>query len=1305
MTYKTGLTLVAAWVVFLCGIAVAPAMAQINWVTMLNRPTDYVPYERPAFTVASDGSTYFAASRDSGRLIRLVLLDTSGALVWERWLYGTVSAPQVPLVVLTDDSVTIAFIGSPGSTCMARFSRLGEKLADACANASTYAGTGNRLAILPDGDIIVAGGFRSIVRFSPLGQVRWIRNVVGDPLAFLVASGINSHGNYFELELQRFRVWGAVDGELITDVAANIVCCSNFVSRGFEFVSLPDSIIVIESVRGNDATLAKYSNEGLISWQTTVHFSVDSTFLPISLHRDATDGVILAAGGEAARISMGGAVLWQRRYEGAFRLLKIGAELLALQRVDTGAVFTLSAFPIAESNGQPGVVRTYSQTTARSPDLLQGTATGMILNQGSFTALDANLVSRWTYTPTSTAAAHSLTIPCPVRPLQRGTNGDWWARVNDVSFGYDQWSRVIDANGAIRNVGSLAQFQCGFAMAEDGGRVIVDQSSESRARKLSAASEILWNTQGFLMSAGSGGDTPSVAVGSAGDTAYLTFGVHGRVSANGALRYERRSSISSLYALTQFDGIGNAVISGRRDFDYPIGPAVERISPSGELLSSFNYASNCVENGLTLLPDGDVVIADCADVYKIGSDGAVRWKRSVSVPYFDGRINFAALSTDASGNVFVGGCVRNGYPENGGFGAIAIASWDATGVARWQRIERASSSFFQCVSALAPDGSGGAYATVTTASNLFTRGETFLTYFDASGTALWRHVDALSERPARNADIALGADGHLRMLVTEGPSELHPARVTLRKVNPAGLPSSLRLRFLAIPTQPVPYRDAFVVRIGLVSADGGLALATSPTPIRIGIAEGAGLMMGSLGCVVAVGASDCAIRSVRYSALGSGATLWASSDGMPTVTSSSIFFRVSPTSTMISFVGQPPYIAYSKRRVIFAVVGASDAAATVLGSFDGSFSDPSTGLYNCAYSTAEGEPLSVTCDHVIRSATLPFNATFIGAVGLYENSTAPPLSISVQKVTPTIRVEADADNIFVQGEPLLLRVALFVPNGVNVTKFIAAGTLRANGIECAAPIATGTVQDGFAGSFSRCSVVATSSGNFPVSLSFAGSDDLLPTNGGAYAVAISPRAELRGTGSFAAGTQACATSVRTRCTVNDTGNWQCVGPEGMTGQVFFQPPTGSGGHYSASPVQFSNVTSVQSVAGGVAYVASATSCSLDVDGDGSRMGHTDGVLILRRMLGLADAALTVGATHSCAPRSATSIASAINLSAYDIDGDGQARAETDGLLLLRAMLGFRGDALVNGAISTTATRRTAQDIQNFLLSNCSYNLN
>ena len=105
------------------------------------------------------------------------------------------------------------------------------------------------------------------------------------------------------------------------------------------------------------------------------------------------------------------------------------------------------------------------------------------------------------------------------------------------------------------------------------------------------------------------------------------------------------------------------------------------------------------------------------------------------------------------------------------------------------------------------------------------------------------------------------------------------------------------------------------------------------------------------------------------------------------------------------------------------------------------------------------------------------------------------------------------------------------------------------------------------------------------------------------------------------------------------------------------------------------------------------------------MGHTDGVLILRRMLGLADAALTVGATHSCAPRSATSIASAINLSAYDIDGDGQARAETDGLLLLRAMLGFRGDALVNGAISTTATRRTAQDIQNFLLSNCSYNLN
>jgi hypothetical protein len=52
----------------------------------------------------------------------------------------------------------------------------------------------------------------------------------------------------------------------------------------------------------------------------------------------------------------------------------------------------------------------------------------------------------------------------------------------------------------------------------------------------------------------------------------------------------------------------------------------------------------------------------------------------------------------------------------------------------------------------------------------------------------------------------------------------------------------------------------------------------------------------------------------------------------------------------------------------------------------------------------------------------------------------------------------------------------------------------------------------------------------------------------------------------------------------------------------------------------------------------------------------------------------------------------------DIDGNGVKDAATDGLLILRYLLGFRGAALINDAIATSppATRTSATDIANHL---------
>jgi hypothetical protein len=51
---------------------------------------------------------------------------------------------------------------------------------------------------------------------------------------------------------------------------------------------------------------------------------------------------------------------------------------------------------------------------------------------------------------------------------------------------------------------------------------------------------------------------------------------------------------------------------------------------------------------------------------------------------------------------------------------------------------------------------------------------------------------------------------------------------------------------------------------------------------------------------------------------------------------------------------------------------------------------------------------------------------------------------------------------------------------------------------------------------------------------------------------------------------------------------------------------------------------------------------------------------------------------------------------FDIDGDGESKALTDGLLLIRYLFGFTGDSLVQGALGDGAERNTAEEIETYL---------
>ncbi len=101
---------------------------------------------------------------------------------------------------------------------------------------------------------------------------------------------------------------------------------------------------------------------------------------------------------------------------------------------------------------------------------------------------------------------------------------------------------------------------------------------------------------------------------------------------------------------------------------------------------------------------------------------------------------------------------------------------------------------------------------------------------------------------------------------------------------------------------------------------------------------------------------------------------------------------------------------------------------------------------------------------------------------------------------------------------------------------------------------------------------------------------------------------------------------------------------------------------------------------------------LDIDSSVSvsrYQANTDGLLVLRYLIGLRGNELTRGAKNAAALRTdaeiANQLAHLLSSGLLDIDGDGQTRSETDGLLILRYLIGYRNNGLVEGANAGTLT--------------------
>jgi hypothetical protein len=141
----------------------------------------------------------------------------------------------------------------------------------------------------------------------------------------------------------------------------------------------------------------------------------------------------------------------------------------------------------------------------------------------------------------------------------------------------------------------------------------------------------------------------------------------------------------------------------------------------------------------------------------------------------------------------------------------------------------------------------------------------------------------------------------------------------------------------------------------------------------------------------------------------------------------------------------------------------------------------------------------------------------------------------------------------------------------------------------------------------------------------------------------------------------------------------------LVGNTVSGTPTAAGNQsVTFSVVDNSGQTATLAV--NFAFIAPPT---LDIDDSAPATPYdtaADGVLLMRYLLGFRDAALTSGAISPNARRHAGQIALHIeaNLTRFDVDGDGSTRATTDGVMILRRLLGIMSPAAITQGVKNSA---------------------
>ena len=152
-------------------------------------------------------------------------------------------------------------------------------------------------------------------------------------------------------------------------------------------------------------------------------------------------------------------------------------------------------------------------------------------------------------------------------------------------------------------------------------------------------------------------------------------------------------------------------------------------------------------------------------------------------------------------------------------------------------------------------------------------------------------------------------------------------------------------------------------------------------------------------------------------------------------------------------------------------------------------------------------------------------------------------------------------------------------------------------------------------------------------------------------------------------------------------------------------PAVSGSVYATAFYGGSELLDQSDVDGVGRTISIASGCVINLSGGSTRDAMSDGLLVVRWLLGLRGASLVRGVTSPAgAPLASAPIelrlSRMVGAGLLDLDLSGQTEAATDGALLLRALFGFKGASLVSGLITGSSQRTDPGAILNYLQSQC-----